>query len=98
MGGILGLRVPWFPPTPAPLADGRASYDAAQRLNAGVPLYDVAYVPENPTYYFYPPLLAIVLRPFAAVLPYHVFAIGWEAVVVAGFGALLRGLGAESGG
>ena len=55
----------------------------------------MTYDPAIPTYYFYPPLLAIVLRPFAAVLPYHVFAIGWEAVIVASLVALLRRLGAN---
>src|SRR3990170_5594594 len=95
IGGILGLGMLWFHLTTDPLADIRAYYDAAQRLNNGEPLYAVTYDPAIPTYYFYPPLLAIVLRPFAAVLPYHVFAIGWEAVVVASFVALLRRLGAN---
>jgi hypothetical protein len=77
-----------------PLADTRAYYDAARRLNEGQPLYAAAGDATTPTYYFYPPLLAILMRPFAG-LPFHVFALGWEAVVVASFVALLRRLGAN---
>jgi len=83
----------WFHLTTDPLADVRAYYDAAGRLNAGRPLYAAAGDATTPTYYFYPPLLAILMRPFAG-LPFHVFAVGWEAVVVASFVALLRRLGA----
>lgn len=95
IGSLLGLGMLWFHLTTDPLADIRAYYDAAQRLNNGEPLYAVTYDPAIPTYYFYPPLLAIVLRPFAAILPYHVFAIGWEAVIVTSLVALLRRLGAN---
>ena len=94
VGGLFGLGVLWFHLTTDPLADVRAYYDAARRLNAGEPLYAATYDPKIPTYYFYPPLLAIVLRPFAN-LPYHIFAVGWEALIVASFVALLRRLGAN---
>jgi len=95
IGGILGLGMLWFHLTTDPLADVRAYYDAATRLNVGAPLYAAAGDATTPTYYFYPPMLAIAMRPFAAVMPYHVFAIGWEAVVVASFVALLQRLGAN---
>ncbi|MEW5991545.1 MAG: glycosyltransferase 87 family protein [Chloroflexota bacterium] len=95
IGGVLGLGMLWFHLTTDPLADVRAYYDAATRLNEGQPLYAAAGDATTPTYYFYPPLLAILMRPFAAVMPYHVFAVGWAAVVAASFVALLRRLGAN---
>ncbi len=93
IGGLLGLGMLWLHLTTDPLADVRAYYEAAGRLNAGRPLYAATGDATTPTYYFYPPLLAILMRPFAG-LPFHVFAIGWEAVVVASFVALVRRLGA----
>ncbi|OGO53645.1 MAG: hypothetical protein A2V84_06900 [Chloroflexi bacterium RBG_16_70_13] len=95
VGAIAGLWMLWFHLSTDPLSDVRAYYDAATRLNEGRPLYAAAGDATTPTYYFYPPLLAIVMRPFAAVMPYHVFAVGWEVVVVASFVALLQRLGAN---
>jgi len=94
IGGLLGLGMLLLHLTTDPLADVRAYYDAARRLNEGRPLYAASGDATTPTYYFYPPMLAIVMRPFAG-LPFHVFAVGWEAVVVASFAALLRRLGAN---
>ena len=94
IGGLLGLGVLGHHLTTDPLADARAYYDAARRLNEGLPLYAAVYDPAIPTYYFYPPMLAILLRPFAN-LSYPMFAIGWELVVVASFLLLLRRLGAD---
>jgi hypothetical protein len=94
LGGLLGLSLLWLHLTTDPLADVRAYYDAARRLNEGRPLYAATGDATTPTYYFYPPLLAILMRPFAG-LPFHVFAVGWEAIVVASFIALLRRLGAR---
>ncbi len=94
VGSLLGLWLMWIHLTSDPLADARAYYDAAHRLNEGLPLYAATGGATTPTYYFYPPLLAILLRPFAG-LPFNVFALGWEAVVVASFVALLRRLGAN---
>lgn len=94
IGGLAGLGMLWFHLATDPLADVRAYYDAARRLNEGQPLYAAAGDATTPTYYFYPPLLAILMRPFAG-LPFHVFAVGWEVVVVASFVALLRRLGAN---
>jgi hypothetical protein len=94
IGALLGLGMLWLHLTTDPLADVRAYYDAARRLNAGQPLYAATGDATTPTYYFYPPMLAILMRPFAG-LPFHVFAIGWEVVVIASFVALLRRLGAN---
>ncbi len=95
LSGLLGLGMLWFHLSTDPLADVRAYYDAARRLNAGQPLYAATGDATTPTYYFYPPLMAILMRPFAG-LPFHVFALGWEVVVVASFVALLRRLGATT--
>lgn len=92
VGGLLGLGMLWFHLTSDPLADVRAYYDAARRLNEGRPLYAASGDATTSTYYFYPPLLAILMRPFAG-FPFHVFALGWEAVVLASFVALVRRLG-----
>lgn len=94
LGGVLGLGMLWFHLTTDPLGDVRAYYDAAHRLNVGQPLYLAHGDPTSNTYYFYPPLVAILLRPLA-LLPYHAFAVLWEGVVVASFVALLRRLGAN---
>ena len=48
-----------------PLNDARPYYEAASRLNAGEPLYPAGLDPNSSKIYLYPPLLAIVLRPFA---------------------------------
>lgn len=93
IGGVLGAGMLWLHLTTDPLVDVRAYYDAAARLNAGQPLYLVGGDATRPTYYFYPPLMAILMRPFA-VLPFHVFALGWASVVVASFVSLVRTLGA----
>jgi len=94
IGGLLGAGTLWLHMTTDPLGDVRAYYDAAHRLNVGQPLYLVNGDATKPTYYFYPPLLAILMRPFA-LLPFHDFAVLWEVVVVASFVGLLRRLGAN---
>lgn len=94
IGGLLGAAVFWFHLTTDPLVDVHAYYDAAVRLNAGQPLYPLDGDPSRPTFYFYPPLLATVMQPFAG-LPFHVFAIGWTVIVFASFVALVRRLGAR---
>jgi hypothetical protein len=71
-----------------PLADVRAYYDAAARMNAGLPLYEQAATTNQAEFYRYPPLLALAFRPLA-LLPYEVAALIWEAVVVASFAILL---------
>lgn len=64
-----------------PLVDVRAYYDAATRLNAGLPLYVQTATTNEAEFYRYPPLLAIVFRPLA-LLPYTMAALIWEVVVV----------------
>jgi hypothetical protein len=71
-----------------PLADVRAYYDAATRLNAGLPLYEQAATTNQAEFYRYPPLFAIAFRPLA-LLPYETASLIWEAIVVASFAALL---------
>ncbi len=94
LGGLLGLGMLWFHLMTDPLVDVRAYYDAARRLNAGQPLYPAGADATLPTFYFYPPPLAILLRPFAG-LEFHVLALGWAAVVLASFVSPLRRLGAN---
>ena len=71
-----------------PLADVHAYYDAATRLNAGLPLYEQAASTNQAEFYRYPPLFAIAFRPLA-LLPFDTAAIIWEAIVIASFGLLL---------
>jgi hypothetical protein len=82
LGLLLGVFTTIFHLTTDPLADVRAYYDAATRLNAGLPLYLEVAHNEVPGSYLYPPFLAIAFRPLA-LLPYHVAAILWESLVVA---------------
>ena len=65
-----------------PLADVHAYYDAGARLNAGQPLYDQPAGTDDPSFYRYPPLLAILFRPLA-LLPFETAARIWEAVLIA---------------
>jgi hypothetical protein len=75
------------------LNDTSAYYHAAERLNAGEPLYPPGEGPlTTPQYYVYPPLLAIALRPFA-LLPFPVFAVLWEAGTIAVFYLFVRRVG-----
>src|SRR5258705_683787 len=66
------------------LSDVHAYYDAATRLNAGLPLYDLSTDVNASEFYRYPPLLAIVFRPLA-LLPFEVAAGLWELAMVALF-------------
>jgi hypothetical protein len=84
LGALLGLATFWRHLTEDPLGDVRAYYDAAVRLNNGQPLYPSGADTNAAEFYRYPPLLAVMLRPFA-LLPYATFAVLWEAVVVATF-------------
>jgi hypothetical protein len=93
LGAFAGVYVLFHHLTTDPLADARAYYDAARRLNAGEPLYPPGIDPSSNRIYLYPPLLAIILRPLA-LLPYLQFALVWEALVVVSFTLLLRRLGA----
>jgi hypothetical protein len=92
LGGLAGVGVVFIHLVADPLADAHAYYDAANRLNAGVPLYPSDADPDSNRIYLYPPLLAMALRPLA-LLPYPLFALAWEAVVIASFAVLLQRLG-----
>ena len=91
-GALAGLGVLWLHLASDPLADVRAYYDAAARLNAGQPLYPPGQDVNGSTAYFYPPLFAILFRPLA-LLPYEVAAVAWEGIVIASFVATLYLLG-----
>jgi hypothetical protein len=75
-----------------PLADVPAYYDAGARLNAGQPLYEQAAGTNDPSFYRYPPFLAIAFRPLA-LLPYGTAALIWEAVILAALALTIVRLG-----
>ena len=80
--GLVGVFVLLFHLVTDPLVDIHAYYDAATRLNTGLPLYTGQGSVDNPEYYRYPPLLAILFRPLA-LLPFTAAALIWETVTVA---------------
>ncbi|MBI3750682.1 MAG: hypothetical protein HY263_03355 [Chloroflexi bacterium] len=92
-GAIAGLFFTWYHLTTDPLADARAYFDAASRLNHGQSLYPVTADPSAAAVYRYPPLLAVALRP-VVLLGWPAFAAIWEAIVVGSFVLLVRRLGA----
>ena len=75
-----------------PLSDVRAYYDAAARLNAGLPLYPPGADVNTSEFYRYPPLLAILFRPLA-LLPYTVVSVIWEVVALGALVATLLAAG-----
>ena len=75
------------------LSDVRAYYDAGARLNAGLPLYDTTIDVNASEFYRYPPLLAILFRPVAALMSYEVAAILWGIGMVVAFAATVWWLG-----
>jgi hypothetical protein len=85
VGAILGVQMLAFHLATDPLTDFRVYYDAAARLNAGLPLYP-------PGARIYPPLFEIVLRPLA-LLPFDVAAGIWVGITLAAFGLTLWRLG-----
>jgi hypothetical protein len=92
LGAIIGIDTFVLHLRFDPLADVRAYYDAGARLNAGEPLYIQTATTDDPGFYRYPPLLAILFRPLA-LLPYETAALIWEAIVIASFVATLFRLG-----
>lgn len=86
--GLIGGFVFVFHLMSDPLVDIHAYYEAAGRLNAGLPLYAAQSDVNGPHYYFYPPLLAIVFRPLA-LLPFELAAVTWEVLMVGAFGLTL---------
>lgn len=92
IGALAGFGVAWLHVVGDPLADAHAYYEAAERLNDGLPLYPAGIDPNGNHIFLYPPMLAIAMRPFA-LLPFEAFAALWELVVVACFVALVRYVG-----
>jgi Glycosyltransferase family 87 len=84
IGALAGADMFWFHVTTDPLNDVHAYYEAAGRLNAGLPLYVPSGDVATPLGYPYPPLLAILFRPLA-LLPFAAAAAIWEVVVIASF-------------
>jgi hypothetical protein len=92
VGALVGLETLWLHLSSDPLADARAYYDAATRLNEGAPLYPSGQDVNENTAYFYPPLFAILFRPLA-LLPFPAAAAVWEGIVIACFVVTLWILG-----
>ena len=92
LGLALGIQTLVLHLSTDPLADVHAYYDAATRLNAGVPLYEQPATTNDNEFYRYPPLLAIIFRPLAR-LPFETAALIWEAFVVVCFAATILRLG-----
>lgn len=84
LGLALGIQTIVLHLTTDPLADVRAYFEAGARLNAGAPLYEQATGTNDAAFYRYPPLLAIVFRPLAA-MGYDAAAAIWEALVLGTF-------------
>jgi hypothetical protein len=76
-----GLRMLLFHLSYDPFADIHIYYDAAARLNAGLPLYP-------PGARIYPPLFSILFRPLA-LLPFEVAVVIWEGILLAALGLTL---------
>ena len=76
-----GLRMLLFHLSYDPFADIHVYYDAAARLNAGLPLYP-------PGARIYPPLFSILFRPLA-LLPFEIAVVIWESILLAALGLTL---------
>jgi hypothetical protein len=61
--------------------DEHAYWLAARRLINGVPLYDPEATIVTPFAYLYPPPLAQVMVPVAAIVPDWLFSIAWTALM-----------------
>ena len=62
-------------------SDEHAYWLAARRLVDGLPLYDPTVTIITPFAYLYPPPLAQVLVPVAAIVPDWLFSAGWTALM-----------------
>lgn len=79
IGGSLLLVVAlarWGAPS-----DEYAYWLAARRLIDGLPLYDPTATIVTPFAYLYPPPLAQLMVPFAAIVPAWLFTAGWTALM-----------------
>lgn len=92
VGLVIGLGALYRHLTTDPLADVHAYYDAGARFNAGQPLYEQPATTNDPEFYRYPPLLAILFRPLA-LLPFEAAAGIWEVVVLGCFAATIWWMG-----
>lgn len=92
IGLLIGINNVVLHVTTDPLADVHAYYDAGARLNAGAPLYLQPAGTDDPGFYRYPPLLAILFRPLA-LLPWPLAAAIWETLLVVAFALTIRRLG-----
>src|SRR5512135_926183 len=80
-----GIRMFVFHITYDPFTDTRVYYEAAVRLNEGLPLYP-------PGGRIYPPLFSILWRPLA-LLPFELAAAIWEGILLAALGLTLWRIG-----
>ncbi|HLY12831.1 MAG TPA: glycosyltransferase 87 family protein [Candidatus Limnocylindrales bacterium] len=62
--------------------DQEAYWQGARRLLDGLPLYDPTATSVTPFAYWYPPPLAQVLVPVAAVVPARIFDLAWVALLL----------------
>jgi hypothetical protein len=62
-------------------SDEHAYWLAARRLLEGEPLYDPAVTIVTPFAYLYPPPLAQVLVPVAAIVPSWLFSVAWTVLM-----------------
>jgi hypothetical protein len=63
-------------------SDEHAYWLASQRLLHGQPLYDPSATIVTPYAYWYPPVLAQILAPVAAVLPSEAFTAVWTVLIL----------------
>lgn len=62
--------------------DEHAYWLAARRLLDGAPLYDPAATAVTPYAFWYPPIVAQLLAPVAAVVPSTVFSVAWIVLML----------------
>ena len=80
LGAVFLLTVAWNRwATPS---DEHAYWLAARRLLAGQPLYDPAATSVTPYAYWYPPVVAQVVAPVAALLPAVLFSAIWTLLML----------------
>jgi Glycosyltransferase family 87 len=63
-------------------SDEHAYWLAANRLLAGEPLYDPTATSITPYAFWYPPIVAQVLAPIAAIVPSQLFSILWIVLML----------------
>ena len=92
LGVALGFQTSVLHLSTDPMADVSAYYDAGARLNAGLPLYVQPVDTDEPSFYRYPPLLALLFRPLA-LLPVEAATAIWFGVLIAACALIFRRLG-----